>query len=106
MPLEPVAYRYLAAMQDGAQANQTAATITGVIGIILYVAIGLVYLTSGLVVPYPWLLVLWGVWVAGIYALVTVFRERRVWTPLVAVGAAAFWWVFLTVGENLLGWTA
>jgi hypothetical protein len=93
-------------MQDETQVRETAATVSGIIGIVLYVAVGFVYLTSGLVVPYPWLLVLWAVWAAGIYALVTVFRARRVWTPAVPLAAALFWWVFLTVGENMLGWTA
>ena len=93
-------------MQEETAGHTTGATISGVVGIVLYLLVGFVYLTSGLVVPYPWLLVLWGLWVAGLYLLFIVFRERRVWTPAVAAGAAAVWWIFLAVGESLLGWTA
>jgi hypothetical protein len=93
-------------MPEQTVTHTTGATISGVVGIVLYLMVGFVYLTSGLVVPYPWLLVLWGLWVAGLYLLYVVFKERRAWTPAVAVGAAAVWWIFLAVGESLLGWTA
>lgn len=53
------------------------ATISGVVGIVMYAATGFVYLTSGLVVPAPWLLPLWAVWVAGLYLLIRVLRNRR-----------------------------
>ena len=79
---------------------------SGILGIVLYLATGFLYLAGGLVVPAPWLLLLWAIWVAGLYLLVIVFRSRRVWTPLVAVGAAVFWWLFLTIGENVFDWTA
>ena len=80
--------------------------ISGILGIVLYVATGFIYLASGLVVPTPWLLLLWAIWVAGLYVLVTVFRGRRAWTPLVAVGAAVLWWLLLTIGETVFDWTA
>jgi hypothetical protein len=84
----------------------TGATALGVIGIVLYAATGIVYLSSGLVVPAVALIVLWAVWIAGIVALVWTWRTRRSWTPLVAVGIAAFWWIYLTVGEAQFGWSA
>ncbi|MGH8945101.1 MAG: hypothetical protein ACRDVL_03015 [Acidimicrobiia bacterium] len=80
--------------------------MSGVLGIGLYLAVGFVYLVSGLVVPPPWLVVLWMIWLVGLYPLVMVFRRRRVWTPLVPVAAAVFWALYLTIGEMLLGWTA
>jgi hypothetical protein len=85
--------------------HTTAATVLGVIGIALYLGVGFIYLTSGLVVPFPWLLVLWVVWVVGVYPLVKTFQTRRAWTPVIPVAAVAFWWVYLSVGEALLGWT-
>lgn len=87
-------------------APTTGATISGVIGIVLYLAVGVVFLTSGLVVPMPWLVVLWGVWLAGWYPLIRVFQTRRAWTPVVPVAAVLFWWLFLSLGESLLDWTA
>lgn len=84
----------------------TAATVVGVLGIVLYLAVGFLYLTSGLVVPFPWLFVLWGVWILGLYPLVRLFRSRRVWVPAVAVGAILFWWAFVSLGGAVLDWTA
>jgi len=85
--------------------HSPAATISGIVGIGLYLVVGFFYLSSGLVVPGPWLLILWAIWLAGIYVLVLVFRRRRAWTPLVAVAAAAVWWIYVTVGEAVFGWT-
>jgi hypothetical protein len=84
----------------------TGATVLGIIGIVLYAATGILYLSAGLVVPGPWLFLLWAIWLAGLWLLVAVFRRRRSWTPLVAVLAVAFWWLYVTLGETLLGWTA
>ena len=92
-------------MSDQNTSSPTA-TISGVVGIVLYVATGFVYLTSGLVVPAPWLFPLWGVWLVGLYVLIRVFGNRREWTPLVAVAAAAVWWLYVTLGGLFLDWTA
>ncbi|HJQ77722.1 MAG TPA: hypothetical protein VJ948_10755 [Acidimicrobiia bacterium] len=93
-------------MREAAAPPGTAATVIGVLGLVLYLATGFLYLTSGLVVPFPWLMILWLVWLAGIYPLVRIFQRRRAWTPLLAVAALAFWWIYLALGESLLGWTA
>lgn len=82
------------------------ATIIGITGVVLYLLTGFIYLSSGLVVPAPWLFILWGIWIAGLYLLVTVYRARPMWTPAVPVGAVVVWWVYLMVGEAVLGWTA
>jgi hypothetical protein len=84
----------------------TGAKVLGVIGIVLYAATGALYLSSGLMVPFPWLLGLWAVWLAGVALGVWVFRSRPVLTPLLAVGAAVLWFVILSLGERYLGWTA
>lgn len=89
------------------EAQSTAgASVLGVIGVVLYAATGLVYASSGLMVPLPWLIGLWAVWAFGAWLVWRVFRRARAWTPLVALGALAFWWAYLTIGENALGWTA
>jgi hypothetical protein len=91
---------------DSKRAAGAIANVLGIVGIVAYAATGFLYLASGLLVPGPWIVVLWVIWLAGLYGLVSVFRSRRQWTPLVAVAAALFWWLFVTVGEILLGWTA
>lgn len=61
---------------------------------------------SGLVAP-PWFLALTAlVWVAGAAAVVHLVRRtpRRAWMAPVAV--VALWMAAITLGEQLLGWTA
>lgn len=84
----------------------TGATVSGWVGIVLYLVLGFLYLTSGLVVPLPGLVVLWLVWLAGWLVVVRLFRTRRVWTPIVPLAGAVFWWVYLILGEALFDWTA
>ena len=84
----------------------TGATVLGVLGIVAYALSGFFYIASGLLVPGPWLIVLWFAWLAGVYLVVRLFISRRPWTFIAAVAAVAFWWVFVTLGEALLGWTA
>jgi hypothetical protein len=88
------------------QPTSVTATVLGIVGIVAYAATGILYLGSGLIVPGPWIVVLWAIWIAGLYFVVTLFRQHRPWTPVIAVGAAAFWWLFVTVGESLFGWSA
>ncbi|MBT8239603.1 MAG: hypothetical protein KJN63_00075 [Acidimicrobiia bacterium] len=77
------------------------------LGIGLYLAVGLFYMASGLVVPVvPWLILLNVLWVAG---LVVAWRasSERWWIALVSGPIAwIFWLLYVTVGEALLGWTA
>ena len=84
----------------------TGATALGIVGIIAYALTGFLFVASGLLVPGQWLIVLWAVWVAGLILVRRLFISRRPWTFLAAVGIAGFWWVFVTIGETLLGWTA
>jgi len=77
----------------------------GVLGMALYLAVGFFYLTSGLVVPGFALILLWLVWLAGGWLLIRVFRRRPELTFLVPLGAAAFWFLYLTLGEALFGWS-
>ena len=80
--------------------------IVGVIGMVLYVVVGWLYLGSGLVVDSPWYVLLWAVWIAGLFVLGRVFKRRPVWTPVVPVAALALWVAFVQLGSWLLGWTA
>ncbi len=80
--------------------------VAGVIGLVLYLGVGFFYLSSGLVVPFPWLSLLWAVWLAGLIWALLVFRSRPPFVLLFAPAAFGFWLLFLTAGERLLGWTA
>lgn len=81
-------------------------TIIGVVGLLGYLAVGFLYLVSGLTVPVPWLWLLWVIWLAGLYPLIATFRTRRIWTPIVPVIAVAFWFLYVSAGEALFDWTA
>jgi hypothetical protein len=79
----------------------------GVIGIMLYLVIGAVpYFGTPLVVPFPWVFVLWAVWIAGLAVTIRVYRQWPAWTLLAPVTAVAFWVLFVQVGSWLFGWTA
>jgi hypothetical protein len=88
------------------QRRSTAALTVGVIGIILYLVVGWLYLASGLVVPEPWYLLMWGIWIAGLWPMGRVFRRSPMWTPAVPVGAALLWVVIVQLGSWLFDWTA
>lgn len=91
-------------------ASGTAARIGAAVAVLvaslLQLVVGFFTLSSGLVAPL-WAVVLLGVlWVAGVVALVRVARRRPLVTPAVPVVNGAVWWLVLTLGERLLGWTA
>jgi hypothetical protein len=71
-----------------------------------HLVVGVFYLSSGLVAP------LWAVAVLAVWWLLLAVQLSRLalrgswWTPAVPVVAFATWYVVLTVGERVLGWTA
>ncbi len=77
-----------------------------VVGVLGYLAVGFVYLSSGLVVPFPWLAGLWAIWVGGAFVMGRTLRQRPAWSVLVPVAAFGIWIAVLLLGERLLGWTA
>ena len=78
----------------------------GVIGLILYLGVGFFYLVSGLVIPGAALALLWLAWLAGLWLAARWFRTRPQLVPLVAVGAAIFWFIYVQGGSAIFGWTA
>ena len=78
----------------------------GIVGLVAYLVVGAVpYLTSGLVVPGPWVFILWGVWIVGLVLAWRTFQRRPAMVLLFAPAAVAFWFLYVTAGEQLLGWT-
>lgn len=80
--------------------------VLGVVGIVLYFAVGLFYLGSGLVMPYPWVFGMWVIWAGGFVILFRVFSESRAWTPAVPVAAMVFWVIIVQLGSWIFDWTA
>jgi hypothetical protein len=85
--------------------NPVTATIVSVLGYMLLLVAGFFYLVSGLVVPAPWLIILWVLWVAlAVYAIRNRHNPWRVFaTPFVA---GALWFIYVEGGSRLFGWTA
>lgn len=76
------------------------------LGLIAYIATGFLYLVSGLVVPLGWLILLLAIWLAGLW-LTTLQVARWSWWALAGAPVAlVVWWVYVTLGGALLGWTA
>lgn len=75
-------------------------------GAALYLLSGVLYLGSGLVMPYPWAFGMWIIWAAGWGLVVRVYRRAPLWTATVAAGAVALWAAAVSLGEWAFGWTA
>lgn len=76
-------------------------------GLALFGFVAFFYLASGLVVPtWPWLIILNAV--GAFVAVMTVrLSAQRWWVALLGpLAAMAFWYLYLNLGDALLGWTA
>ena len=68
--------------------------------------IGFFYLASGLVAPLWAVIALLIIW-AGLVVLGVVWFRRHPWrVPVLPVAAVLIWYGAITLGEQLLGWTA
>ena len=81
-------------------------TVVAVLGLLLMLPVGYFYLTSGLVVPGPWLFVLWAMFLVLLVVAVLLARRRSWWVPAVPAAAFALWLLVLSLGGQLLGWQA
>lgn len=77
------------------------------VGLLLFLPVAFFYLASGLLVPtFPWLALLNAV--GAVIAVVTIRRSATHWWVAFAgpFAAMAFWYLYLNLGDALLGWTA
>ena len=75
------------------------------VGFVLLLLVGALYLVSGLIVPLPWLVGLWALWIAAFG--VAVARRRQTWYPLAMAAVTAVVWVgAVTLGDAVLDWSA
>jgi hypothetical protein len=82
------------------------ATVAASVGAALYLLGGVLYLGSGLVMPYPWAFGMGLLWATGWGVVFRVYRRAALWTPAVAVGAVVLWVGIVSLGEWAFGWTA
>jgi hypothetical protein len=78
-----------------------------VAGVLAYLLIGVFpYLASGLLVPPAAVAVLGGAWALGLFLTIRLARRRPGLTPLAPAAGLLFWYLFVTAGELIFGWTA
>lgn len=81
--------------------------IAVVAGVLLHVAVGVFpFSASGLLAPAWFLIVVALLWGAGAWGLWRLRATRPRFMPLVAPATLAVWFVLVTLGELVLGWTA
>lgn len=89
------------------EAQRPAHRWVGMVSLALYVVTGVFpYLVSGLVVPIWALVVLMLCWGVGLALTAMVALRRPLWSLLAVPGSLLFWWVFVSGGAALFGWTA
>jgi hypothetical protein len=77
------------------------------VGLVLYLATGVFpYLASGLVAPLWGIAVLWVGWLLGLWVTIGLVRRKSAWALAMPVGALAYWWLVITLGETYFDWTA
>ena len=87
--------------------NWPVGRVLGLIGLVLYVVTGLFpYLASGLVAPLWGIAVLYVGWFLGLWLTIRLLRSGSAWALAMPVAAVGFWWLVVTLGESLFGWTA
>ena len=80
-------------------------TVLVVLGFALHAVAGWWYVVSGLVVPGPYLYILWAAWVA-LLVIQIVNRRRPLLVLSVPFVAALFWLAFVQGLGSLLDWKA
>lgn len=81
----------------------TAGVSMGVVG---YLMSGILYFTSGIVVPFGVVPLMWAIWMAGVWGVVQVARMRSLWVLASGPAAVLLWYLIVALGGWLFGWTA
>ena len=94
-------------MTTQATTNWPVGRVLGLIGVVLFLVTGVFpYLASGLVAPLWGIGVLYAGWLLGLWLTIRLFRSGSAWALAMPVAAVAYWWLVVTLGESLFGWTA
>jgi membrane protein DedA with SNARE-associated domain len=78
-------------------------SVVTVIAGLAMIPVGFFLISSGLVAPLWAILLLLIAWAAGIWIM---WRLPAWWRPVVPVALLAFWFLFISFGEAVLGWQA
>jgi hypothetical protein len=87
------------------RSRAVAATVVAVVGWLAMVPVGFFYAASGLLVPGPYLFLMWAAYVVLLVAAVLLTRRRSYWVLAVPVVGGGLWWGVISLGERYLDWT-
>ena len=87
------------------RSRSVAATVVAVVGWLAMVPVGFFYAASGLLVPGPYLFLMWAAYVVLLVVAVLLTRRRSYWVLAVPVVGAVLWWGVVSAGETWLDWS-
>jgi hypothetical protein len=81
------------------------AVVVAVVAWLAMVPVGFFYAASGLLVPGPYLFLMWAAYVVLLVVAVVLTRRRSYWVLAVPVVGGVLWWGVISLGERYLDWT-
>jgi hypothetical protein len=97
--------RMTRAEQPTTRTPSSGATVAAVLALLAMAPVGFFYAVSGLVVPGPWLYLMWLLYL-GLLATAGWLARRRSYLVLaVPVVGALAWWSLVSLGDAYWGWT-
>jgi hypothetical protein len=91
--------------QPAVERRSAGPTAAAVIALLAMVPVGFFYAASGLLVPGPWLYLMWLLYLALLWLAIWLARRGSFTVLVVPVAAAAAWWSVISLGEAYGGWS-
>jgi len=76
-----------------------------IVGLLAMAPVGFFYAASGLLVPGPWLYLMWVLYLALLGLAIWLARRGSYAVLAVPVAAGVAWWAIISLGETYAGWT-
>ena len=89
----------------GTTRRRPGAVAAAVVAWLAMVPVGFFYAASGLLVPGPYLFLMWAAYVVLLVVAVQLTRRRSYWVLAVPVVGGVLWWGVVSLGERYLDWT-
>jgi len=93
------------ATSRGTSRRRPGAVAAAVVGWLAMVPVGFFYAASGLVVPGPYLFLMWAAYVVLLVVAAVLTRWRSYWVLAVPVAGGVLWWGVISLGERYLDWS-
>jgi hypothetical protein len=76
-----------------------------IVALLAMAPVGFFYAASGLLVPGPWLYLMWLLYLVLLWLAIWLARRGSFTVLVVPVAGAAAWWSVISLGEAYWGWT-